>query len=132
MIRRPPRSTRTYTLFPDPTLFRSPARWLGADQLLRLDPETVEEHRGGGQGVGADLIDGGVAQPLPVHVDHEQRDAVGPLRRLRHRTGAGDDHHLVGLRHSGVTDLPSAEPPPVAVAPPDGPPPPVLCPRPRR
>src|SRR3546814_4052169 len=27
MIRRPPRSTRTVTLFPYTTLFRSPARW---------------------------------------------------------------------------------------------------------
>src|SRR3546814_11596896 len=30
MIRRPPRSTRTDTLFPYTTLFRSPGRWPGA------------------------------------------------------------------------------------------------------
>src|SRR3546814_18933754 len=30
MIRRPPRSTRTYTLFPDTTLFRSPRRDAGS------------------------------------------------------------------------------------------------------
>src|SRR3546814_12457556 len=29
MIRRPPRSTRTDTLFPYTTLFRSPGRWVG-------------------------------------------------------------------------------------------------------
>src|SRR3546814_13800257 len=30
MIRRPPRSTRTDTLFPYTTLFRSPAMWVAA------------------------------------------------------------------------------------------------------
>src|SRR3546814_2824652 len=33
MIRRPPRSTRTYTLFPYTTLFRSPA-----EQIVVVDP----------------------------------------------------------------------------------------------
>src|SRR3546814_4887989 len=32
MIRRPPRSTRTDTLFPYTTLFRSPAEWIGCGQ----------------------------------------------------------------------------------------------------
>src|SRR3546814_2008969 len=37
MIRRPPRSTRTYTLFPYTTLFRA-ARWrIGVDLELDLD-----------------------------------------------------------------------------------------------
>src|SRR3546814_21112433 len=37
MIRRPPRSTRTDTLFPYPTLFRSPGRGeLLGDELSRL------------------------------------------------------------------------------------------------
>src|SRR3546814_8423851 len=31
MIRRPPRSTRTDTLFPYTTLFRSPGQWLAID-----------------------------------------------------------------------------------------------------
>src|SRR3546814_16976147 len=35
MIRRPPRSTRTDTLFPDTTLFRSPARWRATRQATR-------------------------------------------------------------------------------------------------
>src|SRR3546814_8455746 len=36
MIRRPPRSTRTDTLFPYTTLFRSPGRqpWCGVDELI--------------------------------------------------------------------------------------------------
>src|SRR3546814_10524203 len=38
MIRRPPRSTRTYTLVPDTTLFRSLAREAGAEVRGRVDP----------------------------------------------------------------------------------------------
>src|SRR3546814_8105055 len=37
MIRRPPRSTRTDTLFPYTTLFRSNLGWLGAQIRARLD-----------------------------------------------------------------------------------------------
>src|SRR3546814_11791566 len=40
MIRRPPRSTRTDTLFPDTTLFRSPRPGL-ADRLLEAEHELV-------------------------------------------------------------------------------------------
>src|SRR3546814_1785234 len=38
MIRRPPRSTRTDTLFPYTTLFRSPLRWKAMRQRRRLPP----------------------------------------------------------------------------------------------
>src|SRR3546814_6046011 len=41
MIRRPPRSTRTDTLFPYTTLFRSPALLLGG-----RDPPLAHQHRG--------------------------------------------------------------------------------------
>src|SRR3546814_8082085 len=37
MIRRPPRSTRTDTLFPYTTLFRSPAPWCPAGSVRRTD-----------------------------------------------------------------------------------------------
>src|SRR5213080_3989374 len=37
MIRRPPRSTHRYTLFPYTTLFRSRILWLKSDLLLPLD-----------------------------------------------------------------------------------------------
>src|SRR3546814_7526178 len=43
MIRRPPRSTRTDTLFPYPTLFRS--RFQRAFGLLHLVDQFVESHR---------------------------------------------------------------------------------------
>src|SRR3546814_7980051 len=54
MIRRPPRSTRTDTLFPDTTLFRSPARgapagrrrpspwWRNAGRRTRSEEHTSE------------------------------------------------------------------------------------------
>src|SRR3546814_7791789 len=42
MIRRPPRSTRTDTLFPYPTLFRSPVRDGGEHPLGRIAAQPVE------------------------------------------------------------------------------------------
>src|SRR3546814_20621906 len=48
MIRRPPRSTRTDTLFPYTTLFRSPAEEAGfktGDIILRFDGQEVPESR---------------------------------------------------------------------------------------
>src|SRR3546814_6778213 len=42
MIRRPPRSTRTYTLFPYTTLFRSP---VGRQQPDERDHEGADDHR---------------------------------------------------------------------------------------
>src|SRR3546814_19886273 len=44
MIRRPPRSTRTDTLFPYTTLFRSP---LGAAELARFDAVVFDPPRAG-------------------------------------------------------------------------------------
>src|SRR3546814_4733165 len=41
MIRRPPRSTRTDTLFPYTTLFRSELRWLEYGQRLRLQQRNI-------------------------------------------------------------------------------------------
>src|SRR3546814_19684034 len=43
MIRRPPRSTRTDTLFPYTTLFRSAALALGAGRRRSL-PEKLDDH----------------------------------------------------------------------------------------
>src|SRR3546814_5745983 len=52
MMRRPPRSTRTYTLFPYTTLFRSKA--LAQDQVAEL----LELNRAGELGVKAFTFDG--------------------------------------------------------------------------
>src|SRR3546814_12840231 len=40
MIRRPPRSTRTDTLFPYTTLFRSPSASGGNDLMVAMNPQT--------------------------------------------------------------------------------------------
>src|SRR3546814_4557835 len=72
MIRRPPRSTRTYTLFPYTTLFRSAARRHG---------ERVRNGRG--------------AAPARRRGE-DRRQGEGRARRLRHRIesgGAGSRPH---------------------------------------
>src|SRR3546814_13724055 len=46
MIRRPPRSTRTDTLFPYTTLFRSGMRWETASQFLARQATVDVEIRG--------------------------------------------------------------------------------------
>src|SRR3546814_2568428 len=76
MIRRPPRSTRTDTLFPYTTLFRSERRGVGAARHLqlridqrhvRLDPEAREE-----AGKEVELLTIGDLQPDDV--------GTGPVR----------------------------------------------------
>src|SRR3546814_13744960 len=112
MIRRPPRSTRTDTLFPYTTLFRSVA--------VRLDVDAPGEwHDGHGQ-----VLDGvGV---LALVLVEDVQEVVG--RRLercqlgaRHRTGDIEhegEFHAVGperLRRSGSADVDAFD----AVPPPD-------------
>src|SRR3546814_4978661 len=53
MIRRPPRSTRTDTLFPYTTLFRSPR-----DDERRADRRTVDDLAGGGAMMAESLLPG--------------------------------------------------------------------------
>src|SRR3546814_13683443 len=52
MIRRPPRSTRTDTLFPYTTLFRSRGEAVGDDEAGAVDPQRVhgllDQHLGAG------------------------------------------------------------------------------------
>src|SRR3546814_15332692 len=79
MIRRPPRSTRTDTLFPYTTLFRSLAALVGVEELRsavalgrlvqRLDAEPGVQ--GVGQSPGQHL-----AAP-PVHDRHQVQEALG-------------------------------------------------------
>src|SRR3546814_7158318 len=73
MIRRPPRSTRTDTLFPYPTLFRSAV----ADRLRQL-VHGKRIHRG--VVVAADDVEVAVAEPVflaGVAVERQQRGTVG-------------------------------------------------------
>src|SRR3546814_14282254 len=59
MIRRPPRSTRTDTLFPDTTLFRSAT---GAGWALTLDRDQATD------GIEIVHIASGGANHLPAHI----------------------------------------------------------------
>src|SRR3546814_16564692 len=120
MIRRPPRSTRTDTLFPYTTLFRSPD--LGAvagDARLRgrhLDGVAVRGRRRAGE-FRPDLAHAGIAGPVAGHVAlvdrpseegaRARRDAGTVARALPHlprrRLGPGAHPRRVRRRaaHAG-------------------------------
>src|SRR3546814_13948867 len=84
MIRRPPRSTRTDTLFPYTTLFRSPAP---RDVHATDAPDTRLEDA-------AAIGGSGGADP-----DHVARDHAGPRRAAaRGYRGAGRDRRRDGAR----------------------------------
>src|SRR3546814_16581227 len=93
MIRQPPRSTRTYTLFPYTTLFRAPAYLRGADAagdmvVPRRDvggerPERVEGRLAAGFEllfhILLDLVHRDVARTLDHHLDILRPGALGEL-----------------------------------------------------
>src|SRR3546814_2137118 len=88
MIRRPPRSTRTDTLFPYTTLFRSPRREaLGPFRIGRGVPAEVD-HRG---------------RPL------EHIKFFGPLRQMRdglnRRASGTDDRHTLVAQVRQLGDI---------------------------
>src|SRR3546814_2216637 len=89
MIRRPPRSTRTDTLFPYTTLFRSPADLKAVDTnvLARfmLEDDSVQSP------IARDLVKAGVFVPLPVLM------ALGWL--LQSRSGWERGHLAASLLH---------------------------------
>src|SRR3546814_19160354 len=106
MIRRPPRSTRTDTLFPYTTLFRSHQRALPPPERARFAAVVGGLHR---DRAFADLIVDEVGQR------HRQR-ALGPLDRQlaavdRGGDPAGDCHGLfTDARHQNTTPTPSPPP----------------------
>src|SRR3546814_19471711 len=85
MIRRPPRSTRTDTLFPYTTLFRSNLDLIIGDVRHRVDRQPVEGKRANG---GDD--------------DGEQQDKPALLVRLCDDAG---DHGLILVARSALSDL---------------------------
>src|SRR5213080_5464134 len=101
MIRRPPRSTHRYTLFPYTTLFRSlkvdrrPGRERGADvlhELLRLGgvehfPQRLAEQFGG-RAIQQRWIGGSDLDVATLGVEHE--DDVVDCREQRLELGIGD------------------------------------------
>src|SRR3546814_7295561 len=93
MIRRPPRSTRTYTLFPYTTLFRSTPgkeeRWNGSDLAPKPCPGKSVGHAAAGHRARRRLFQGasggGERQGLSRHLDRR------PVQLGAHRLAVVDD-----------------------------------------
>src|SRR3546814_11077372 len=120
MIRRPPRSTRTDTLFPYTTLFRSRARagtWLPSAARASWRALVVLEHvaRGGGiraLGVGELVVDVAVARRVDVRgVRRPHGRVLGRRRRLARSHDMVDRARWVdpGMPYSGLS--PASRPP---------------------
>src|SRR3546814_7973624 len=95
MILRPPRSTRTDTLFPYTTLFRSADH--GRREGLAEDAEQAGEHDDGKDEIGdrAGGHDrGALAEPLVRKGDRALRLAHAPGVLGRHAGGVGIAEHL--------------------------------------
>src|SRR3546814_17165754 len=107
MIRRPPRSTRTDTLFPYTTLFRSPQQILpleggaSADHLDRPARQQAHERQRGHRLAAAALPDNG----------------VGLAWADRERNLVADVCAVVLQAHGAALDLPPGVPPPRPPAP---------------
>src|SRR3546814_21097781 len=139
MIRRPPRSTRTDTLFPYTTLFRSPVDAIEPHRLrrrigyifqniglfphmtvaeniaigLRLDGERRNDARVGEL---LDLVDlpGNDAGRMPDRLSGRQRPRVGVAAALATAPGLMLLDHPFGAPHP----VPADPPPPAAAPPP--------------
>src|SRR3546814_5604279 len=95
MIRRPPRSTRTDTLFPYTTLFRSgrPAGIAERDQVAVAAPGNVEDHVRRLALFHADIDCVVIQVALDALADRRQRVRCGPRADRLARRGV---HHLQG------------------------------------
>src|SRR3546814_7143461 len=98
MIRRPPRSTRTDTLFPYTTLFRSLDHEDGPDLARRVRLETRLD---------GSRIDGVAnTERPPLHLDANAGAHLAPQRR---EASAAEHQHLVAPRQPvGERGLPGA------------------------
>src|SRR3546814_12775873 len=86
MIRRPPRSTRTDTLFPYTTLFRSGARLLDPGDRVGVEHAVLDAVR--------DHVDAGVGGELAAFDGHRMSEhALAMLVRLVGECGEGLDVH---------------------------------------
>src|SRR3546814_4684458 len=113
MIRRPPRSTRTYTLFPYTTLFRS-RRERRIELRQRAEAEAV--HHPPGHGRGLDDLDLAFHRLQAHRQSRQHRVALDDIllarldddrraRRIeRGRHTVGDDRAADGDDHAGTND----------------------------
>src|SRR3546814_13966825 len=105
MIRRPPRSTRTYTLFPYTTLFRSQPDRARHGVALFID----NENRSAGIGhLHRDLRDENtLAERADIHLRPDKlprkQDVarIGKLRPERNAAGRGVDGHVEEIHTAG-------------------------------
>src|SRR3546814_8479317 len=89
MIRRPPRSTRTDTLFPSTTLFRSRRRW-PAFRRRRIENRAVRDHLG--RQVVASKVSGRCVRPF----------GCGRSRQEGRRSQCSKDQVPSGVRGAGA------------------------------
>src|SRR3546814_10241196 len=105
MIRRPPRSTRTDTLFPYTTLFRSGAE-LGVefgklpgillDALVRIDADLAGEPEAISAPGYKPLVEQVVGQPFPeTHLQHLLDPGLADDHRQQPRDDGKEDQELV-------------------------------------
>src|SRR3546814_17295240 len=92
MIRRPPRSTRTDTLFPYTTLFRSIRLIEGPEPAVEAEAEAIDEARDIKGGVELKAVGARGAVPNDVH--EEQAAIVGSLHIVG---GVANIEHLAPL-----------------------------------
>src|SRR3546814_6309863 len=86
MIQRPPRSTRTDTLFPYTTLFRSLQRIRAPAERTERGPERTGRSKGDRQGEGASDAAAGNRRTCRLCAAAQGRDEPGaPHRRSRRR-----------------------------------------------
>src|SRR3546814_17304110 len=115
MIRRPPRSTRTDTLFPYTTLFRSPVtvtrecrrafgRWMtrAQRQAVLIHERPIYVTLAAGMAAAADSVDLGAAPPAWI-ADAAQLMLVHPDRPEARRVALGAGHIVTFVEH-GITE----------------------------
>src|SRR3546814_9785508 len=98
MIRRPPRSTRTDTLFPYTTLFRSPGRIAAAAPQALLVPPGCEDEKGREQPGRSDLH-----REIGNRV-HRDVERPADVRQQRQDMEDGNDHGPEAMRQKRQGD----------------------------
>src|SRR3546814_1869503 len=89
MLRRPPRSTRTDTLFPYTTLFRSGHYWLFQDYSISRDEEVARF-------AAAYMREGFLARPIPMEWEAYRRaimpEFFSPFGAADYWTARSEEH----------------------------------------